>query len=333
MTLCTAWIRKEKNNEELVFATDSTLTGGEKWNSGVKLFELPRKDCLICFAGYTIRAYPMILNLISELKTRTEMQNQHLDIKYLAGFIAELFTNLIKNLKPETGRDSVESLASEASFLFGGWSWQENRFCIWKIMFNADAKGFLAKEETTEKDNYRVVVFLGNPNELGIKAEKLYQQKMIESNKFDKYLNMEPAIILAGLALDDEVREIDGAPQIGKIFRSGTTQFYGIRWKSSKGNPTFLGREFNEYNKPKVRYYNPDTFELIEEDLPIKIADITEFSAFEEFEFINKCYSQEEGDSIYYLNQEITDIDRQQLIKIFSDKTYTAFLSTYNSEK
>ncbi len=29
------------------------MSGGERWHSGVKLFELPRKDCLICFAGAT----------------------------------------------------------------------------------------------------------------------------------------------------------------------------------------------------------------------------------------------------------------------------------------
>lgn len=332
MTLCTAWIRKEGNNEELVFATDSTLTGGEKWDSGVKLFELPRKDCLICFAGYTIRAYPMILNLISELKTKPEMQNHHLDIKFVAVFIAELFTNLIKNLKAEVQGETVESLAKQASFLFGGWSWQENRFCIWSIKFNETLKGFAAKEETTEKDNYRIVVFLGNPDELGIKAEKLYQHQMIETGKFDKYLNMEPAIILSELAKDDTIREIDGAPQIGKVFRSGTTQFFGIRWKSSKGNPTFLGREYNENNKPKVRYYNPDTFELTEEELPLKVNDINEFSIFDDFEFISKCYYQEEDDTNFYLRDNLEDIERQKLIRLFADKTYSSFLSTYNSE-
>ncbi len=38
MTLCIAWIRQEKEqNQELVFATDSMLTGGgETWKHGVK---------------------------------------------------------------------------------------------------------------------------------------------------------------------------------------------------------------------------------------------------------------------------------------------------------
>lgn len=331
MTLCTAWIRKQVDTEELVFATDSTLTGGEKWNSGVKLFELPRRDCLICFAGYTIRAYPMILNLISELRARPEMQNHHLDVRNVAGFIAELFSNLLKNLTPEAGNDTLDSLASEASFLFGGWSWQQGRFCIWSICYDETLKGFTAKEETTDKDNARVAIFLGNPTELGTQAEALFKQKILEENFYGGF-DMEPAKVLAGLCQDSDVREVDGAPQIGKIYKSGTTQFFGIRWPSSKGNPTYLGREFNELTKPKVRYFNPDTFELVEEELPLKVADITEFSAMPEFDFIQKCYYQPEDDTNYYIKTDLSDLDRQKLISVLSNHTYTTFLTTYNNE-
>ena len=333
MTLCTSWIRKENENEELIFATDSTLTGGEKWNSGVKLFELPRKDCLICFAGHTYRAYPMILNLISELRSRMEMQNHHVDISEVAGFIEELFANLIKNLIPETGKDTLDSLAAEASFLFGGWSWRENRFRIWKIVYKKDAKGFLAEEQTAEKDNHRIAIFLGNPEELGTRAEAMYQQRMIDLGKFHKNIDMEPAMILAELSKDGEIREIDGAPQIGKVFRSGTAQFFGIRWQSSKGNPTFLGREFTEQTKPKVRFFNPDTFELLEEELPIRIPDINVFSSSPDFLFIKDCYELDEEASEYFLSDEITDVGRARLIRIFTDITYSSFLSTYNEQE
>jgi hypothetical protein len=44
MTLCVAWVRQAGDNEEVVFATDSTLTGGEKWNSGITLLVPPRLE-------------------------------------------------------------------------------------------------------------------------------------------------------------------------------------------------------------------------------------------------------------------------------------------------
>jgi len=77
MTLCVAWIRQANNTEELVFATDSTLTGGEKWDHGVKLFELPRKDCLLSFAGSTARAYPLILNLVSSISFDKQLDSEN----------------------------------------------------------------------------------------------------------------------------------------------------------------------------------------------------------------------------------------------------------------
>lgn len=83
MTLCIAWIRQEKYNQELIFATDSCLGGGERWESGVKLFELPRKDCVICFSGTTERPYPLILSLINSLKYDKHASNPNYDISEL----------------------------------------------------------------------------------------------------------------------------------------------------------------------------------------------------------------------------------------------------------
>jgi hypothetical protein len=111
MTLCIAWIRQEKEYQELVFATDSCLTGSaELWKNGVKLFELPRKDCLICFAGETFKAYPLILNLISSIKFDNKIMNQHSDLRevleYLCpdtGIILDLeIPKDISNLKTDT---------------------------------------------------------------------------------------------------------------------------------------------------------------------------------------------------------------------------------------
>ena len=100
MTLCIAWIRQEQDdNKELVFATDSCLTGsGEVWKHGVKLFELPRKDCLLCFAGETDKAYPLILNLISSIKFDQKVINQHTDLRQVLDYLCNTFTEVINSL-------------------------------------------------------------------------------------------------------------------------------------------------------------------------------------------------------------------------------------------
>ncbi len=101
MTLCAAWIRQINSVEELVFATDSSLTGGEKWNQGVKLFELPRPDCLICFAGDTGRAYPLILNLLSSIKLSKKLQSSHTNIEEVLAHLSPMFTSLVGTIVNE----------------------------------------------------------------------------------------------------------------------------------------------------------------------------------------------------------------------------------------
>ena len=68
MTLCIAWIRQDGDKKELVMATDSRLTGGESWASGVKMLQLPPQDCLLCFSAATARASPLLLTNISPLQ-------------------------------------------------------------------------------------------------------------------------------------------------------------------------------------------------------------------------------------------------------------------------
>lgn len=96
MTLCTAWIRQANDTEELIFATDSCLTGGEKWKHGIKLFELPRKDCLLSFAGSTMRAYPLVLNLVSAIHFDDYLQSPFAKLNEVLVYISDLFTELVK---------------------------------------------------------------------------------------------------------------------------------------------------------------------------------------------------------------------------------------------
>lgn len=114
MTLCAAWIRQLNNVEELVFATDSALTGGEKWDNGIKLFELPRKDCLLCFTGSTGRAYPLILNLVSAIRFNRRLESPATGIVETLNYVSELFTSLTKTIVSEVQGEDIHDLRAEA---------------------------------------------------------------------------------------------------------------------------------------------------------------------------------------------------------------------------
>ena len=315
MTLCIAWIRQKGQTEELVFATDSCLTGGEKWNTGIKLFELPRKDCLLCFAGSTFRAYPLILNLVASIKFDKRLSSQQTDVKEILDYLTELFSDLCADIKEGVG--DIHELRAEAEFLFGGWSWKLQKFCIWKLLYSKDAGGFIFEDYHNQQLS-RICIFLGDEIE---SARELYR-KEFEDDNFDAPLNMEPLKVLAVMARDKEnYHSIEGALQIAKVYASGTSEFFGVMWPSTDGKPSFLGRELSNFNKPPVRYIDPDTAEVIEEPLPTKLSSITEKEFGAEFEFVQSCV---DGD----LNiKESLDVQaRYRLTLVLKDVAYRKFI-------
>ncbi len=162
MTLCVSWIRQANNTEELIFATDSTLTGGERWDNGIKLFELPRKDCLLSFAGSTLRAYPLVLNLVSSIRFDKHLESPATNISEILVYISELFTSLIKTIVKEVEGEDIHELRGGAKFLFGGWDWHQGTFRIWKLYYSKDAEGFLFDELTNDETKTRFYTFLGD---------------------------------------------------------------------------------------------------------------------------------------------------------------------------
>lgn len=330
MTLVVGWIRNIKQPEELVFATDSTLTGGEQWDHGVKLFELPRKDCLICFAGSTRRAYPLVLNLISSMRFDPKLQNQHTDIGEVAHYLADLFTDLIRKVKSEIQGENIHQLRKDAyeegvpgiRFMFGGWSWKEGRFRIWKLSYSEDIEGFIAKEETGNARKAKHCYFLGDPaDRIERIANERYRKELEDNDAFDDNLDMEPLKALISISRDGAIREVNGAIQIGKVYRSGTTEFFGIMWPSTNGTPHFLGREFTEHNKPKMRYFDPDTLEIIEKHLPKRLDEQMSLEEHPDYRFITECYPEGQ------LKSDLGEFEKEKLIKIFREYSYDYFLN------
>lgn len=329
MTLCTAYIRQANDTEELVFATDSCLTGGEKWKHGIKLFELPRKDCLLCFAGSTIRAYPLVLNLVSSIHLDNYLQSPAAKLDEVLVFLSDLFTELVKKIISEIPGENIHDLRGGAKFLFGGWDWEKGSFRVWKLHYSAEVEGFIFDELNGDASKKRFYTFLGDPSpEIEEEAFRNYKKMVYDEDKQDDPIDMEPLKILRNISLNKGIREVDGSLQIGKVYKSNRTEFFGIYWESSKGKPCFQGREYNEINKPLVRYYNPDTFEIIESDLPNKLFNINEEVYLDNFEFVQSCF-----DESGFLKENLSEKAKNQLRLIFKDVAYRQFLIKQDAEQ
>ena len=326
MTLCLAWIRETPETEELIFATDSTLTGGEKWNHGVKLFEFSRKDCLLCFAGETYRAYPLILNAIALIKNNEKLQNPHLDIQEVLYGIVDIFSELVRSIFEKPTGNIV--IGNEAKFLFGGWSWKEGRFRVWRIYYSSEVQGFLHEEETAQREKSRVCAFIGDPEteitNIPNTAEQKYKDELIKRDKFDGKLDMEPMAVLLDMIRDINLREVDGAMQVAKVYRSGSTEFFGVMWPSINGAPSLLGKIYSKHNKPRLRYFDPDTCEIIEDGIPKSLVNIEDFNGTEDYEFLKECYSRDE--ERHFIKEKLSESEKQRLVNIFREHSYKEFL-------
>ena len=329
MTLCVAWIRQVHDTEELVFATDSTLTGGEKWDHGVKLFELPRKDCLLSFAGSTARAYPLILNLVSSITFDKHLNSPGTHIEEVLKHISELFTDLIQKIVKEVDSDDIHKLRGEARFLFGGWDWRRGLFRVWELFYAKEVEGFLFKEITDDDTKTRFYTFIGDAqqDDFSEQTKKRFQKLLIDEDKLDSKLDMEPLKLLREIALDATIREVGGSLQIAKVYKSSRTEFFGIAWPSSDSPPHFQGRKYHPTNRPPVRYLNPDTFEIMEMDLPEKIPQDDEEMYGVHIEFVRECYPDGK------VNENMSERERHRIKSVLKNVAYTRFMKQQEVEE
>lgn len=316
MTLCAAWIREVDEEQELVFATDSCLSSGERWHYGVKLFELPRKDCLICFAGDTNRTYPLILNLISSIKFDEHLADPHTDISEILDYLTQLFTDLCHSIK-DYGTQSFKEVLGDFQFLFGGWSWKANGFKLWKLSYNHTLKAITHDEEDSGN---MVCTFIGD--ELETAGESLDQELINRGKIRSRSFDMEPFNVLIKMIRENKFSGIDGAVQLAKIHPPGTTEFLGVYWPFfSNGKKTFLGKEVSVDNNPAVKFIDPDTAEVVENSLPESLHGITEELYGNNVDFINKCYPNGEQKTA------LTKREKTSLKSIFEQVAYNLFLA------
>lgn len=325
MTLCAAWIRHTPlGDQELIFATDSCLSAGERWEAGVKLFELPRKDCFICFAGETSRAYPMILNLIHAIEASPALKNPQADLLDIMCHAEGLFTDLVRAIDlSDLNRPNFDEARSTAQFIFGGWHWQTSEFCVWRLDYDAtpDEERFVAKR--CFLDDSEPVCFIGD-----LSSDKLLQEIYSEVGVSNINLNMQPLQLLIRKIRDTSSRDtsgIRGAPQIGKVYRSGNSKLFGVMWQSSEGKPHFQSRPVLGIQNMVHQYFDPDTCELIN-DCPSKQPNLTDLLDKDEQRFIALCYTAD-GD----LKLDLNEFQRGKLQEIFRQVAYREFLNAVTS--
>ena len=223
----------------------------------MKLFDLGREDCLLCFAGDTRRAYPLILHGLNSARFNTDWRNPRLDITEVLTLLCRTFTDLCKTIDELLPGESIHTVSAEAEFLFGGWNWREKQFGVWRVFYSQTASGFT--QEAWHVDNpARVIIFLGD--EVLVAEEQLEHALRANRKHLRGALDMESLQVVAQMARDHGHQSIGGALQVAKVYASGHNEFFGIMWPSlTNGEPYFMGRRLNIYDAPPMRFIDPDT--------------------------------------------------------------------------
>lgn len=163
MTLVAAWVRKIKNCEELIFISDSRLCGGHRWDQCPKLMTFSREDCALAFAGNTDYAYPMMMQLYNSLSEFLHIKTRAMDITDLNGHMLKQINELIRSVYSRVDKTDQD----DNEFLFGGYSWVEKCFKIWRYAYSKHDSAFF----NTSKEKRILTSVSGNIQVIGDQRE------------------------------------------------------------------------------------------------------------------------------------------------------------------
>lgn len=290
MTISIVWTRRIGRCEELVFASDSRLSGdGAVMDYCPKIITLPRSDCAICFAGYTGTAYPLMSQLALAIQAHAPMLRRSMDIKRVLHHALRIFDSMASSLKASVLNPSEElqkNLEDPAvTFILGGYSWIDKEFDFWNVGFNFREKRFIAKHPACVLTHPKARrVFLGNEHtatqnsniflgkiafggDQGQVAENRFVSLMSQRLNYDNVdvlqdarLNLEPFEVLRDMLRDpDKSHTIGGAPQIVKVYQHMNASPIAIYWPNKEaGQVSLLGRPVLGYESIDFWILDPD---------------------------------------------------------------------------
>ena len=131
MTIVATWIENKNdksNHQRLVVASDSRLSGGGVWDCCPKIFPLDRDDSVIAFCGNTYFTYPLILQILTTIKSYRKSASREMVLCDLASHITKLINDMLEQVNelpdPDDKQDFKLILAGYSNTLHGFQAWE-----------------------------------------------------------------------------------------------------------------------------------------------------------------------------------------------------------------
>lgn len=270
MTITIAWERKLPSGGELVFCSDSRLSGGGNIDVCQKVFPLPREDAAVGFCGSTLLAYPIIHQFIGYVRHYKKNMDRALDGSELPRRFAALANRFLEAyINPVDLRAEL----METSFVVGAYSWVLKRPIISRIRYDGGTKNFVAASTRFPKKHSLSLNKSGQFAIIGDLRPQFFERlaDFVDyggANRFD----MQPFSALASMLSDHTFTDrhgrfkgpIGGAPQLLKIYPFLRTLEFGVYWPNRlKGSLHLNGRMLFDYEKlvlPQIDGATLETF-------------------------------------------------------------------------
>lgn len=259
MTIAAGWVRTLDNGaEELIFCSDSRLSNGKRFDHCQKTFRFARSDAIVCFAGRTDWAYPMIVAAINAADLHLPSQTRALGLSKFKSHVINILNQMQREVHNFVRGENVP----DVTFLFGGYDWWAKCFRIWRIEFDEVTGQFRSDERTGSNKfgNLGKIEIAGDPEWVDAmrgNLKKLAQSRygldmrQPETARFD----LEPFEVIRDLLNNANANDsIGGAPQAVKIYQYLNSADVGIFWPQVIGGRLFLsGRPLLEYECATVK--------------------------------------------------------------------------------
>lgn len=262
MTLAIAWVRSIRNTCELVVASDSRLRSGRAWDCCPKIMGLPRQDAAICFAGDTMYAYPMMLQVSNAVLMHQKTLSRAMDITDLNGHLLKVLNQMHSQIHdlPSTQEPDSPSVL----FVLAGYSWRLNDFRIWEYWFRPEERKFLLKSATSHNrvtSGSKYFHLVGDHTREA--ATRLYEILRTRRKLKTGGLDMEPFEVLVEMIRSNDYPTIGGPPQLIKIYRHANYVPHAVYWPSkASGTVALLGRTLFDFERHRFLTLDPDTLKV-----------------------------------------------------------------------
>lgn len=238
MTISISWQRRLKNTDEIIFASDSRLSAGYRWDCAQKIFPIMGPNFCISFAGCADFAYPCLSQFqlhVRNYKKFNDGSSSIFDI--FSGFLG------ICNQLLEIVSDDTIAQFKDTRFLFSGYDFQTGRSFQKIVLFNKSIRKFSERRFGGLRHNGRIfsVGFIGD------KRDEYMREFLNALREDDSNLNYQPLIALNKIIeSQDRFSPIGGSIQVVKVYKHRNFLPYAI---NNNGRHYLFGRPLMSHER------------------------------------------------------------------------------------